>query len=67
VNWQTIETAPKDVAILVWDEWEKGMGVAQWVHEWESWCWAQAAASDEYPANGPIRPTHWMPLPEPPK
>lgn len=65
-EWQPIATAPKDVAVLVWDGYRNGAGVAEWVDGYGCWCWAQAAASDEYPANGPIKATHWMPLPSPP-
>lgn len=71
MNWQPIETAPKDGRnILVSDgrlvsiggwltdidhgaEWEGQIGMAGW--------WA----FDLGPNND--RPTHWMPLPEPPK
>ena len=64
-EWQPIETAPKDGS-EVWafnDEqgrmkWISGDGYALWV-------WADALLCDVDPS--PESPTHWMPLPEPPK
>ena len=62
MNWQQIATAPKDgTRILGWSQ-DDDQAIIQWsckrwdvVHDWESYAW-----SDYYP-------THWMPLPEPPK
>jgi len=49
-EWQPIETAPKDQEILVWAH-----GIGQWVSKFAWWdCGAHR------------KPTHWMPLPEPP-
>jgi hypothetical protein len=63
MNWQKIETAPKDgTPILVYDkDWFDFMGhqiVVYWLEDfgWRSGC-------DQCPDD----PTHWMPLPEPPK
>lgn len=66
--WQPIETAPKDGAEILAtakDPSVKGRnyyGVAQWAEQnrdfpnsVSGWFWPYA-----------IRPTHWMPLPEPP-
>jgi hypothetical protein len=61
-NWQPIETVPKDGDyILVWNSY--GVTMVYWDSEWESWI---------IDSNCPIglkgtEPTHWMPLPEPPK
>lgn len=65
MNWQPIETAPKDgTRILlgrgdrVWlDEWWKGIGISGWA---SLVAWEQAGGSYSLP------PTHWMPLPDPP-
>jgi hypothetical protein len=56
-GWQPITTAPKDAPILVYDP-ATGVEQAQWgehwgVYEFRGW-------------SGPLNPTHWMPLPEPP-
>lgn len=76
MNWQPIETAPKDREILVLNS--KGVGVAKWVEEpytpiyrpsgfqgvvcgWEAWYGGQEY--DMVIDN----PTHWMEMPEPPK
>lgn len=65
MEWQPIETAPKDgTAILAYapDIGRGFYGVAQWAHSdpdfpqtVPGWFWPFA-----------IRPTHWMPLPPPP-
>ncbi len=59
MNWQPIETAPKDDSvILVYDG--AGMHVA-WIG------WTENEKPVYFDDNVAIRPTHWMPLPEPPK
>lgn len=73
MEWQPIETAPKDGTRILVVSGEKGfytapgdIGVAHWekqafpngVHEWVAvWCCDQVTT---------FKPTHWMPLPEPP-
>ena len=54
-KWQPIETAPKveDIELLLWCCDRAVIG--NW---WDGW------NDCEY---GPIHPTHWMPLPAPPK
>ena len=67
-DWQPIETAPKDgTEVLGWSpdprdgiaivKYETGLTMGKWsvVHDAESWAWNN------------YDPTHWMPLPEPPK
>jgi hypothetical protein len=81
-NWQPIETAPKDQTwILVWlplKYCEEGGTVlkTQWYVHWENgkpnpyrqpeW-WQHDMCGGFGGYNGPLQPTHWMPLPEPPK
>lgn len=61
-EWQPIETAPKDGReILLFARGNRDfIGVGQWAKgnlpETYGWFWSFA-----------IRPTHWMPLPEPPQ
>lgn len=57
MSWQPIETAPKDKGVRVLVTWDALVAVGErsslggwWVDEWA-----------EYK-----KPTHWMPLPEPP-
>jgi len=65
MNWQPIETAPKD-----------GTFVLLSGHELPVWQGSWVGRVGRYPINGWTRfnsvdidwsPTHWMPLPEPPK
>lgn len=61
--WRPIETAPKTgELVLVWNG--EGVRPAAWSET--DGCW-----SDEVEHNGydcvPIRATHWMPLPDPPR
>jgi len=77
-DWRPIETAPKEQVILVYDPTGEGLICTA---EWDGWtgynaakkdvCWnegwiASPAPSDPY-ERFPVRATHWMPLPEPPK
>jgi hypothetical protein len=67
-EWQPIETAPKDgTAILIWPAQSSFTGddtisyVVRW-HDWKE-AWIEASG-EEYDT---FYPTHWMPLPPPPK
>lgn len=55
-EWQPIESAPKDTAVLAYDF---GYEVAHFNTLLNKW----VACSDHRPIRGP---THWMPLPDPP-
>lgn len=56
-KWQPIETAPKDAhEILVYEDGE--MSITYWNKYAE--CWDYDVVCDS-------KPTHWMPLPEPPE
>ena len=55
-QWQPIETAPKDVAILAYSP---RTYMEYVVVEWSKGCWMDAHDSEHFPA-------HWMPLPQPP-
>ena len=60
-KWQPIETAPKDgTHILVCVE-KKYVYLVWWFDNPRGWCWDLT--------NTPMvgSPSHWMPLPEPPK
>lgn len=74
MNWRPIETAPKDgtrlllcnashdsVEVGFWDKgfyWTSRNGFdGEWTN---GYC-------DEYERDVVLKPTHWMPLPEPPK
>lgn len=72
-EWQTIETAPINTAVLVfvpnWDHYGPGIyrairvnfGPDRAAEHWHSSAWAMGRdfATD-------CQPTHWMPLPDPP-
>ena len=64
MSWQPIETAPKDGTVI--DLWADGQRLPNC--KWRYGGWSQEYA--EHPsAHFDIydEPTHWMPLPEPPK
>jgi hypothetical protein len=58
MEWQPIETAPRDDLLLGYAE-----GMMRLVM-WENGGWLQVGATIE---QGWFKPTHWMPLPDPPK
>ena len=64
MEWQTIETAPKDgtnILLYVFSH-EPDYGVGYWNGDY----WSMTVHADRlYDEFG--SPTHWMPLPEPPK
>ena len=68
MEWQDIESAPRDGAYFLayWphrsrsEAWHKGQYRTHWT-EWGNGCWEADGLGK------PVeRPTHWMPLPEPP-
>lgn len=71
--WQPIETAPKGPQILIYDG--KSIGIAAWevISKSGTGWWRYQAGPNEAPFGDydppPVcdKPTHWMPLPEPPK
>ena len=68
-EWQPIETAPKDGRhILIWD-WEGLASIVEiyWAKDsdWEGWVYAEELLAEACPEVDD--PTHWQPVPEPPK
>jgi len=63
-QWKPISTAPKDgsyVILYVPDE-DSELTIACWIYgDWRSWVWSEDCWQNV------LNPTHWMPLPEPPK
>jgi hypothetical protein len=63
MDWRLIDTAPTKTVVIVMYLSAAGLGV----------CWVRDAHREPhgwFTRNGealPGRPTHWMPLPEPPK
>ena len=57
-DWQTIETAPKDIGAIIGSN-------GQWVLAMR-WATNGMAWTSEYHRSAVV-PTHWMPLPNPPK
>lgn len=60
-EWQPIETAPKDGRKLLM--WHPGMALGALVLFWMDGYWREPANS----LGLKTTPTHWMPLPDPPK
>jgi hypothetical protein len=68
-DWQPIETAPKDgTSVLVYGPWKGEFSQLKHPHEiWRGHC---HPVSKLWFISGTLEfvdPTHWMPLPEPPK
>lgn len=72
-EWRPIESAPKDGPyILIWSAEESRAYVGQWYaydYSPDGYDWVEPPQRwGDHDLGSPIsRPTHWMPLPEPPK
>jgi hypothetical protein len=63
MEWQLIETAPKDgTPVLGYHTGKMTMTTVYW-GLWNEW---QLVESGTYPEDDDWLPTHWMPLPAPP-
>ena len=60
-EWQPIDTAPEQILVMVWQKYN---------NEWGIW-WGHKVANDWFVKFGnewlQSQPTHWRPLPQPPK
>lgn len=65
MEWQPIETAPRDTMILAGNSREGYTTLANFDHDREEWWEANTHWTDAHSA--PLYPTHWMPLPPPPE
>lgn len=65
MTWKPISSAPRD-GTEIW-AYNGEQGVMRWIEGdgWALWIWADDLLSEVDP--DPRQPTHWMPLPEPPK
>lgn len=68
MTWQPIETAPRCVEVIVFAPSENpAVSTAELdAREWTYSRAGQYAPIDDFYGDGPLHPTHWMPLPEPP-
>ena len=69
-KWQSIETAPKDGALIVLGA-RNGVWLGKYVPVYQSGYrpenpWSSMLLNHDYMAERYTRPTHWMPLPPPP-
>ena len=62
-GWQPIDRCFKKSPVLVWDDYWL-MRIAQWDIVNSEWVIDMPCVDDH---RQPISPTHWMPLPDPPK
>lgn len=73
MEWQLIETAPKDGTYFLACIAGFIPTVSKWYEERHVFDWIDAEvfqnddAWHEYQVSSSYRPTHWMPLPEPPQ
>jgi hypothetical protein len=69
-DWQPIETAPKDASqVLLWDGVAVSIGYRCNGHTkpYHATVRGEDANWDDYGGDPILSPTHWMPLPDPPK
>jgi hypothetical protein len=72
-EWKPIETAPKDGMLILACRPSCQPGIVFWVEREKAWCFA--AQDSTHMVSGYMggraipfpQPTHWQPLPEPPK
>jgi hypothetical protein len=62
MEWQSIDTAPKDSTLFI--GYEDGCGVK--ITYWDDYYGVRDGGFRIFASHG-WRPTHWMPLPPPPK
>jgi hypothetical protein len=68
VLWQPIDTAPKDHSVILLSGVDEDGLQAVDIGHWESFSWWEGKHSDpEWAWCHEKQPTHWMPLPAPPK
>lgn len=73
MDWQPIETAPRDGSLIMVANPNSGVWMAWYKAVYQSgFCpnnpWQSAMLNhDHLSKNGSWIPTHWMPLPDPPK
>ena len=67
-DWQPIATAPKDLTeVIVYDADSEGVFIAQYEKNARPPFWSHDTHDIAVGRTGELlRPTHWMPLPEPP-
>lgn len=73
-GWQPIETAPKNISVLIFipnaEHYGSGIYRAILVHfrpEMYEAYWTTTAVNSGYDLGDRHKPTHWMPLPDPPE
>ena len=66
MEWQPIETAPKDGTRILIGVWDLGPDVTS--ARWNGAFWDMSIQDEEFCGESDFAgPTHWMPLPDPPK
>ena len=65
MEWQPIETAPKDGTLIIVHTYTGNTTIAWYYKETGLWPHDEPYSEDGEPCNVGY-PTHWMPLPEPP-
>ena len=62
MDWQPIDTAPKDRQLLMWEPFEPMICLGRWNDEDGEWSRCESNGTRFWK-----QPTHWMEAPEPPK
>ena len=70
IQWHLIDSAPQDGTLIIL--WDAGCHIGSWRryytltgHEYPMKWWASSDGTAKHAVS--VDPTHWMPLPEPPK
>ena len=66
LTWRAIDSAPMDGTKILGTD-GQGWAVIEWSKTWGYWQYSMDGKLEWADVNDTFEPTHWMPLPAPPK